>query len=99
LADLEFVSELLEKLVVPTLSALETELPTNQAPKKEWTIRFCKQMSFLRHALDGLHSYYLEDADSKKGGKELSDKGFDLSLFVHATSTPTADLTVSCFAS
>lgn len=76
--ELNFVSRLLKVLVEPTLVALETGIPASGAPTKAWTNSFCRQLSFLRHCLDGLYAYYLEDPATKLGGegKVASDKGF-----------------------
>lgn len=34
-----------------------------------------KDMSFLRHGLEGLHSFYLEEPSTKLGGVSVSDRG------------------------
>ena len=74
--ELAFVERLISELLEPTLVALESGVPTSGPPTKAWTNAFCKQLSFLRHCLDGLYAYYLEDPSTKLGGQVASDKGY-----------------------
>ncbi|CED83025.1 Uncharacterized conserved protein [Phaffia rhodozyma] len=72
--ELEFAERLIQKLLVPTVRSLDSGIPAGP-PTKDWSATYCRDLSFLRHALEGLQSYYLEDPFSKQGGMEVTDKG------------------------
>lgn len=76
-----FAERLIQELLVPTVRALDSGIPVGP-PTKDWSAAYCRDLSFLRHAMEGLQSYYLEDPSSKVGGKEATDKGYVLNPIV-----------------
>lgn len=82
--EIDFTNQLIETLLIPTLDSLESNLPNGLSPKKDWTTLFCKQLSFLRHAVDGLSSYYLEDPAGKLDGRDATLETLVLFTFARA---------------
>lgn len=50
--EIDFVQRVIDELLVPTLSSLESSIPAGR-PTKEWTHTFCRDLSLLRYGVEG----------------------------------------------
>lgn len=90
--EISFSLELLQEIVVPSLSTIEELLrqPAGTTPTPTWTNDFCRHLCIVRSALSGIPSLIWQPIPSVPGAV-ASDSGFVVSIMhslAHANILP-----------